>query len=65
MSYSKEQGIFTSVFFSSLPAEEEITGDYLEADETGQFLLVGMIYVSYRIIPRIAHELILRFRSAV
>lgn len=65
MSYSKEQGIFTSVFFSSLPDEEEITGDYLEVDETGRFLLVGMVHLNYRITPRIAHELLLRFRSAV
>lgn len=53
------------MFFSSLPDEEEITGDYLEVDETGRFLLVGMVHLNYRITPRIAQELLLRFRSAV
>ena len=45
MEYSIEQGIFNAIFFSPLPEDEEITGDYLSVDESGKLLLIGILEI--------------------
>ena len=59
MEYSIEQGIFNAIFFSSLPEDEEITGDYLSVDESGQLLLIGILENELAFMHRFLHELVL------